>query len=81
VEFHKPHPEPILKALRILGVTAEEAVMVGDTRADIAAGKNAGVRTVAALYGFGGEKLLDHKPDFAIRNLKEFANRIAFRDS
>lgn len=71
VSFHKPHPEPLLKALDALCVKAEEAVMVGDTRADIMAGKNAGTKTVAALYGFGGETLISLKPDFATRNLIE----------
>ncbi len=69
---HKPDPEPILKGLAAMGISTADAVMVGDTAADILAGKNSGTRTVAALYGFGGESLLDLKPDYAIRDLKEF---------
>ncbi len=71
VQFHKPHPEPLLKALDALQVKAEETLMVGDTRADIEAGKNAGVRTVAALYGFGGEHLRELGPDYSIQELRE----------
>jgi pyrophosphatase PpaX len=71
VTRHKPDPEPILKALDFLRLKPNEAVMVGDTYADIEAGKNAGTRTVAALYGFGGERLLALNPDFAIRELSE----------
>jgi pyrophosphatase PpaX len=71
VSLHKPHPEPLLKALDGIGVKPEDAVMVGDTHADIMAGKNAGTRTVAALYGFGGKRLLDLKPDYAIDELGE----------
>jgi pyrophosphatase PpaX len=71
VTRHKPHPEPILKALEFLQVKPEEAIMVGDTTADIMAGKNAGIKTVAALYGFGGEGLLSLDPDYSIRELKE----------
>ncbi len=71
VSFHKPHPEPLLKALGVLGITPEEAVMVGDTRADIMAGKNTGTKTVAALYGFGGEQLRELDPDYAIDELRE----------
>ncbi len=67
----KPDPEPLFKALDLMGVKPEEAVMVGDTTADIQAGKNAGTKTVAALYGFGGERLLVLEPDYAIRELKE----------
>jgi pyrophosphatase PpaX len=69
VTKHKPDPEPILRALEFLKVKPEEAVMVGDTKADIMAGKNAEIKTVAALYGFGGERLLELKPDYAIRSL------------
>ncbi|SRR5579883_298611 len=67
----KPHPEPILKALDALELKPEQAVMVGDTSADIEAGKNAGVKTIAALYGFAGNRLLSLKPDYAIKELKE----------
>src|SRR5438874_2624275 len=63
--------EPILKALEFLKVKPDEAIMVGDTKADIMAGKNAGVKTVAALYGFGGEALRRLAPDYSITDLIE----------
>ncbi len=71
VARHKPHPEPIFKALDTLNVEPIHAIMVGDTAADIMAGKNAGTTTVAALYGFGGDRLLEWNPDYAIGELKE----------
>ena len=43
VQYHKPHPEGVLKALEQLGVTAEEAIFVGDNATDIHAGNQAGV--------------------------------------
>src|ERR1043165_6163164 len=43
----KPDPEPIQKALDHLSLLTSDAIMVGDTHADIEAGKNANVRTVA----------------------------------
>ena len=33
--------------------------------------RNAGVRSVAALYGFGGEELEQLHPDHVIRDLSE----------
>jgi pyrophosphatase PpaX len=51
VNHPKPHPEPVVTALRRLGVHAAEAVFVGDSPHDIAAGRAAGVRTAAALWG------------------------------
>lgn len=47
----KPHPEPVLKALTDLGVSASRAMFVGDSPHDINAGNAAGVATVAALWG------------------------------
>lgn len=67
----KPHPEPVEKALSRIKVEPIHAMMVGDTAADILAGKNAGTKTVAALYGFGGESLRALKPDYAIQRLSE----------
>lgn len=47
----KPHPEPVLTALERLGVDAAEALFVGDSPHDVAAGRAAGTRTAAALWG------------------------------
>ncbi len=51
--FRKPSPEPILKLLHDFDVAPEEAVMVGDSINDVAAGKGAGVTTVGCTYGYG----------------------------
>lgn len=48
---HKPSPEPILAALDRLNVPSEEAAYIGDSCHDIVAGRRAGVKTVAALWG------------------------------
>ncbi|MDR7481852.1 MAG: HAD-IA family hydrolase [Armatimonadota bacterium] len=47
----KPAPDPIWQALRALGATPPEALMVGDGVFDIEAGKRAGTTAVAALWG------------------------------
>lgn len=47
----KPHPEPVLQALEALSACPLETLMVGDTRWDMIAGRSAGVRTGAALWG------------------------------
>ena len=60
VAQHKPHPEPLLKVLRELRVTPEAAVMVGDTDADIGAGKAVGVAfTIGMTHGVGTRALLE----------------------
>lgn len=67
----KPDPESIFKALEILRIKPNKAVFVGDSPADIEAGKAAGVKTIAALYGFHGEKMLETKPDYAVSDIQE----------
>jgi phosphoglycolate phosphatase len=52
----KPHPEPLLEAARRLGVDPARCLYVGDDERDIVAGKAAGMGTVAADYGYLGEK-------------------------
>ena len=52
----KPHPAPLLEAARQLGIAPEACVYVGDDERDIVAGKAAGMRTVAATYGYLGKQ-------------------------
>jgi 2-phosphoglycolate phosphatase len=54
--FAKPHPEPLLEAARRIGVAPADCVYVGDDERDIVAGRAAGMRTVAATYGYMGEQ-------------------------
>ena len=56
---HKPDPEPVNVALAQLGRGAHEAIFLGDSPHDIAAGNAAGVTTVAALWGPFTKQQLD----------------------
>lgn len=50
----KPHPEPLLEAARRLNVDPARCIYVGDDERDIVAGRAAGMRTLAATYGYMG---------------------------
>jgi phosphoglycolate phosphatase len=52
----KPDPAHVGEALRLLGVTPEEAMVVGDHPTDIQAGNALNVKTVGVLSGRTGEK-------------------------
>ncbi len=52
----KPHPEPLFEAARRLGLHPQRCVYVGDDERDIVAGQAAGMATVAATYGYLGQK-------------------------
>jgi phosphoglycolate phosphatase len=68
----KPDPQCIEIILDSLGVKADEAVMVGDMKTDIQAGKAAGTATIAVTYGYGKPKDLESSdPDILIDNFFE----------
>jgi pyrophosphatase PpaX len=72
VTHPKPHPEPVLKALDLLGVPAAGTVFIGDSRHDIECGQSAGVKTAAALWGpFDRAHLEDLRPDFWLENPRD----------
>ena len=52
----KPHPEPLFEAARRLSLDPALCLYVGDDERDIVAGRAAGMGTVAATYGYLGQK-------------------------
>ncbi len=73
----KPHPEPVLLALESLGVGAAEALMVGDTCFDIAAGNDARVATIAVTWGnYDEERLCQAKPTYTVDTVAELRRLI-----
>ncbi len=48
----KPHPEPMLRACEGAGCQPQECVYVGDAERDIQAGRDAGMQTLVALFGY-----------------------------
>jgi phosphoglycolate phosphatase len=70
----KPAPDVILTSLAALGARPEDCLMVGDSPADMEAGKRAGVKTCAVLYGYGKrEDLARFQPDYWLADLRELA--------
>jgi phosphoglycolate phosphatase len=68
----KPAPDTVLAALATLHCVPSQALMVGDTPADMLAGKAAGARTCAVTYGFGTREALLHcAPDSIIDSFGE----------
>ena len=49
--FSKPHPQMLLELLDELGVSADRALMIGDTEYDLLTARNAGVDALAVCYG------------------------------
>lgn len=72
----KPDPAPLKLAAAELGVSPGECVYIGDAPRDIEAGKAAGMRTVAAAYGYirPGENYLAWGADAVLRRPSELAS-------
>jgi pyrophosphatase PpaX len=69
---HKPDPEPVRIALNRIGIGPEAAAFVGDSPHDMAAGRAAGVTTIAALWGpFSRGQLASSDPDYYIARMSE----------
>ncbi len=48
----KPHPAPMLLACEQAGSEAQHCLYIGDAERDIEAGRNAGMRTLIAAFGY-----------------------------
>jgi phosphoglycolate phosphatase len=66
----KPHPEHLRRALATLDVEPAEAIMVGDGRMDVEAGRAGGLRTVGYLTAERPSEYFDGlKPSLVISHL------------
>ncbi len=71
----KPNPDPLLKVLKKLGVTQEEAVMIGDSSVDLEAARAAGLRVGLVAHGFvPKEKLVSLHPDWLVDSLNQLTD-------
>jgi phosphoglycolate phosphatase len=54
-ERAKPHPDPLLHAVQVLRVEPARCLYVGDDLRDVQAARAAGIRVLAAAYGYLGD--------------------------
>lgn len=81
-ERHKPAPEPVLFALAALGAKPADALFLGDSPHDIAAGNAAGVTSVAALWGpFSRTVLEQAHPAHLLEHIRELPALISRLDA
>ncbi|WP_025116544.1 pyrophosphatase PpaX [Lysinibacillus fusiformis] len=68
----KPDPEPVLLALKRLGIDKEYAIMIGDNSHDIEAGHRAGVRAAGVAWAIKGEAYLQqYQPEYILHNMMD----------
>lgn len=81
VTNHKPHAEPVEKAVALLGVDPAGTVYVGDSIHDMQSGRAAGVKTAAALWGpFGRSHLESASPDYWLKTPADLVTLLVERE-
>ena len=72
----KPEPDVIFASLQKIEARPEDCLLVGDSAADMEAGRRAGVKTCAVLWGYGRrEDLAKWEPDYWIADPSELLGR------
>jgi phosphoglycolate phosphatase len=67
----KPHPLPLQTCLQGLGAQPQEALMVGDSGADVGAARAAGVTVILVPDGYTGVAAATLGADHVIKNLSD----------
>ncbi|MGO2213326.1 phosphoglycolate phosphatase [Psychrobacter alimentarius] len=73
----KPDPAPLLYVCTQLGITPDQALMIGDSRNDILAGQNANMDTLGLSYGYNyGQDIRDLNPTAAFDHFADLVDWI-----
>ena len=69
---YKPAPDVILASLAALGARPADCLLVGDSPADMEAGRRAGVAICGVRYGYGDQcRMARFAPDLWVSDLRE----------
>lgn len=77
----KPDPMPVRHALERLDRTPAEAVMIGDSNHDLAAGRAAGTTTAGVLWGAASAEVLAPLADHLLGEVAELVPLVALLQS
>ena len=79
VENPKPHPEPILNALKSMNAVGHQnTYMIGDTKLDLIAAKEANINAVGVLCGYGYKDELEEYTHLIATNSLEAIKLIKY---
>lgn len=76
LQFNKPDPRHILTTLELMKSGPSRAVMVGDSRIDAEAGRNAGLSVIAVAYGYRSEPVESLGADVVIDDFGQLPQAI-----
>lgn len=75
----KPDPLGAETILQETGVSAGQALIIGDSSIDVLTGRNAGLWTCGVTYGFAPHTLEDPRPDVLVDSARELAELLGVR--
>ncbi|MBA4531710.1 HAD-IA family hydrolase [Brevibacillus halotolerans] len=75
VVLGKPSPEPIQKAMTILGTVPEATLMIGDSRYDLLSARAAGVRSVL-LEWYGADQRIQEEPHYRFQTFQMLVDEL-----
>jgi HAD superfamily hydrolase (TIGR01509 family) len=68
----KPEPDVLLRSMQALGADPADCLFVGDSAADMEAGRRAGIRVCGVRYGYGNAAdMAKWAPDYWIGDPRE----------
>lgn len=71
----KPSSAPVIFACKMLKEKLGNCVIIGDSEDDIIAGKSAGAKTIAVLWGYRNRKQLENvNPDYVVESVEQLRN-------
>src|SRR5512133_141613 len=70
-KYHKPHPEPAIKAMEELKARQSETLFIGDATFDIECGAGAGIDTAFVKWSVNDVDSLKRKPTWLINAMGE----------
>lgn len=72
---HKPHPEPLIKAMELLSVSADDTLFIGDSSLDLIAAKSAGIQVAYVTWGAGTTNEIQRfEPNYVLENWSQLAH-------
>jgi phosphoglycolate phosphatase len=74
---YKPHPNHLTGAVRLAGGDPRQAIMVGDTRVDIATARAADIPVVGCAFGYSDVPIATLEPDVVIGHYSELRSAVA----
>jgi len=73
----KPDPAPLLRTIAASGGEVARAIMIGDSKTDIATARAAGVPSIAVDFGYTDRPVAEYGPDRVISHFSELPGAAA----